>query len=188
MNKELSEMTLEELLELFPIILKEHNDAWKEWYEEESSLLRKALVNQKVVRMSHIGSTTINGIWAKPTVDILVEVEKAENLQAVKEQLQRSGYVCMSDNGTRLCLNKGYTKDGFAKKVFHIHIRYAGDNDELYFRDYMNEYPELAKEYEVLKLSLWKQYEHDRDGYTEAKTEFVKRYTELAKERYGLRY
>ena len=32
----------------------------------------------------------------------------------------------------------------------------------------MNENPHLAKQYEALKLSLWKQYEHDRDGYTAA--------------------
>lgn len=31
--KELSEMTLEELWQLFPIILKEHNPKYKEWYE-----------------------------------------------------------------------------------------------------------------------------------------------------------
>ena len=31
--------------------------------------------------------------------------------------------------------DKGYTENGFADKVYHIHLRYAGDNDELYFRD-----------------------------------------------------
>lgn len=33
-----------------------------------------------------------------------------------------------------------------------------------------------------LKLSLWKNYEHDRDGYTEAKGDFIRKYTEIAKE------
>ena len=31
------------------------------------------------------------------------------------------------------------------------------------------------------KLSLWKEYEHNLDAYTNAKTEFVKKYTEKAK-------
>lgn len=78
-------------------------------------------------------------------------------------------------------LNKGYTPQGFAERVFHIHLRVAGDIDELYFRDYLNAHPEVAKEYERLKLSLWKEYEHDRDGYTAAKSAFVSKYTELAK-------
>jgi GrpB-like predicted nucleotidyltransferase (UPF0157 family) len=71
---------------------------------------------------------------------------------------------------------------GFAEKVFHLHLRYYGDNDEVYFRDYLNEHAEIAKLYEEMKLNLWKQYEHDRDGYTEAKREFVKKYTEIAKQ------
>ena len=61
-------------------------------------------------------------------------------------------------------------------------------NKELYFRDYLTEHPEVAKRYEDLKLKLWKQYEHDRDGYTNAKTELVKEYTEKARMLYGDRY
>ncbi len=37
-----------------------------------------------------------------------------------------------------------------------------------------------------IKLVLWKQFEHDRDGYTNAKTEFVRRYTQKAKSQYGV--
>ena len=46
----------------------------------------------------------------------------------------------------------------------------------------------MAKEYEELKLSLWKEFEHNRDGYTEAKTEFIKKHTEQARILYGNRY
>lgn len=89
---------------------------------------------------------------------------------------------------TGISLNKGYTENGFAEKVFHIHLRYIGNNNELYFRDYLNEYPEIAKEYENLKLNLWKKFKHNRDAYTEAKTEFIIKYTELARKKYKERY
>ena len=36
------------------------------------------------------------------------------------------------------------------------------------------------REYETLKLKLWKDYEHNRDAYTEAKTEFVRKWTQEA--------
>lgn len=88
----------------------------------------------------------------------------------------------MSENSRRLSFNKGYTEKGFAEKVFHLHLRREGDNDELYFRDYLNQFPDTAKEYEKLKLGLWKQYEHNRDSYTDAKTDFVKKYTLIAKD------
>ena len=52
----------------------------------------------------------------------------------------------------------------------------------------MNEYPEIAKEYENLKLNLWKKFKHNRDAYTEAKTEFIIKYTELARKKYKERY
>jgi GrpB-like predicted nucleotidyltransferase (UPF0157 family) len=94
----------------------------------------------------------------------------------------------MSDEKRRISLNRGYTKDGFAEKVYHIHLRYIGDNDELYFRDYLNEHPQIAKTYEVLKLELWKKYEHNRDAYTEAKTDFIRKWTTEARIVYGKRY
>ena len=63
-----------------------------------------------------------------------------------------------------------------------------GDNDELYFRDFLREHADTAKDYETLKLSLWRVYEHDRDGYTEAKGNFVRKYTKRARDEYGARY
>ena len=100
----------------------------------------------------------------------------------------KSGYICMSETSNRVSFNKGYTEKGFAEKVFHLHLRYVGDNDELYFRDYLVENTNIAIEYEKMKLKLWKNYEFDRDGYTNAKKEFVQRYTEKAKLIYGKRY
>ena len=91
----------------------------------------------------------------------------------------------MAQSEKRMDFNKGYTPDGFAERVFHLHLQDFGDHDELYFRDYLNEHPETAKEYEKLKLSLWKPYEHDRDGYTEQKTGFVRTVTNLAITLYG---
>ena len=186
MVKRLSEMTLEELWQLFPIILTPHQECWKKWYLEEDILLKKVL--PQVERISHIGSTAIPSIWAKPIIDILVEIPKERNLFVYKDFIIHSGYICMSESEKRLSFNKGYTENGFDKRVFHLHLRYIGDNDELYFRDYLNEFPDIAKKYEKLKLSLWKKYEHDRDAYTNAKTEFVEKYTVQAKMMYGNRY
>ena len=187
MNKPLSEMTLEELWELFPIILSEHKSCWQDWYEEEKQTIAALLPDQNI-KISHIGSTAIPYIWAKPIIDVLVEIPANLCMANIKDALVNSGYICMSASENRISLNKGYTSLGFAERVFHIHLRYDGDNDELYFRDYMNDHPALAKEYEKLKLSLWKKYEHDRDAYTDAKSSFVRKYTNSAKAEYGNRH
>ena len=73
-QKELTDLSLEELWQLFPIILTPHQDCWSDWYEEEAGMLQREIPG--IRRISHIGSTAIQGIWAKPTVDMLVEVDK----------------------------------------------------------------------------------------------------------------
>lgn len=173
-------MTLEELWELFPIILTEHNPYWSDFYREEVALLKNLLPQD--TEYHHVGSTAINGIFAKPIIDILIVVRSVEKMRAAVDTLNNNGYIVMSAGENRISLNKGYTENGFAEKVFHLHVRLENDIDEIYFRDYLNSHPDIAKEYEKLKLRLWKQYERDRDAYTEAKTEFVKKYTELAKQ------
>lgn len=188
MSKKLSEMSIEELWQLFPIFLVEHNQEWSQWYKQEEQEIMLLLQGQYVKRISHIGSTAIPHIWAKNIVDILLEVASEKDIEIVKKILTTNGWICMNQNSARASLNKGYTEKGFADKVFHLHICIEGDNDELFFRDYLNEHKELAKEYEALKLSLWKEFEHDRDGYTAAKNNFVKKYTEIAKEKYKGRY
>lgn len=177
MSKKLSEMTLKELWKLFPIVLKEHDDIWNEYYLEEAVNIKKILPKTAII--NHIGSTAIKGIWAKPIIDILVEVDNS--LVEISNILVNNGWLKMSESNRSISLNKGYTENGFSDKVFHLHLRHFGDNDEIYFRDYLNEHPKISKEYEALKLKLWKQFEHNRDGYTNAKTEFIKKYTTLAK-------
>lgn len=136
MAKKLSEMTLEELWKLFPIFLTAHKAYWEDWYSEEKEAL--LIFIPYSVAVHHIGSTAINGIWAKPIIDILIESENTEQLNAITLVLQESGYLLMGKTATQSSLNKGYTENGFAERVFHIHIRLKGGCEELYFRDYLN--------------------------------------------------
>ena len=135
--------------------------------------------------ISHIGSTAIPNIQAKPIIDILVEISPDIDWQLIKNEMESAGYICMSVTDTRMTFNKGYTPRGYAEKVFHIHIHVIADNDEIYFRDYLLTHTDVAREYETLKLGLLPKYRNNRDGYTEAKTDFVKRITDLAKSHSG---
>lgn len=93
-----------------------------------------------------------------------------------------------SNEPLRLGFNKGYTPEGFAERVFHLHVRRSGDPDELYFRDYLVEHSDVCEAYADLKRELAQCYEHDRDAYTEGKTTFVRETTARARELYGPRY
>lgn len=184
----LSEMSLQELWKLFPIILTEHNSEWAVWFSEEEKTLTNLLCEYKPYRISHIGSTAIEGIMAKPTVDILVEFDRECDLEKIGEMLGDNGYCTMSSSPERVSMNKGYTEKGYSDRVFHIHLRHFGDNDELYFRDFLKDERDVAMSYEALKLTLQVPFEHNRDAYTEGKTAFITRCTQTAKAKYGKRY
>lgn len=191
MKKELSEMTMKELWELFPIIMKQHNPQYSQWYLDEKSNILSCLDPNDIKRISHIGSSAVKGLIAKPTIDILLELDENCDILKVGNILRGNGWNLMSEEiGTdlKLAFNKGYTPDGFAEKVYHLHVRYYGDWNELYFRDYLMAHSEIADEYGKLKLHLSREYRHDRDGYTNAKTAFIQKYTELARKEFAGRY
>ncbi|MEA4927036.1 MAG: GrpB family protein [Syntrophomonadaceae bacterium] len=180
-------LTLEELWHLFPIELTEHNPAWAEWYEDEKSALL-AILGDLVKRIDHIGSTSVNGIIAKPIVDILLQVAPDCDVDWLKSVLSDNGWQLMSEQTTpdvRLDWNQGYTAEGFAERVFHLHVRQIGDWDELYFHDYIDTHPAEAAEYESLKRELAITHKNNRDAYTEAKGNFIKSCTEKARAEKG---
>ena len=83
---------------------------------------------------------------------------------------------------------KGYTSKGFAEKVYHLHVGYFGNWNELYFRDFLIKHPDIAAEYGALKLRLQKDFEYNRDAYTAAKTDFIMKYSLAAKLEFPNKY
>lgn len=182
----LKNMSLEELWELFPISFVDNNAEFEKQFTTENENLN-LLLDGYVKRISHIGSTAIRNIKTKPIVDILIEIDFS-NKNSVTEILLNNNYLLMCETLEKISFNKGYTIKGYADKVFHIHIKEYGDCDELYFRDYLNDNDEKAKEYEKLKEDLYNQYKPNRDLYTSGKSDFIKAIIELAKVKYKSRY
>jgi len=170
---------------IYPIVLSEYNPEWPEWFTEEKERLIRLIGDDNIVRIMHMGSTSVPGLTSKPTVDILLEIAERTDIESLITALPESEYICLRQQTSptldRVMFLKGYADTGFDEKVFHIHVRNPGDWDEMYFRDYLVAHPEAASEYAALKRRLLKDYEHDRDGYTAAKGEFIKEYTDRAK-------
>lgn len=89
----LSEMGLKELWRLFPIRLEPWRKEWAQWFCEEKEELWNILPMEQVWRIEHIGSTAVRGIWAKPTVDILVEMKEGQGLDDAGTKLETAG-IC----------------------------------------------------------------------------------------------
>lgn len=166
---------------VFPIFLVEYDPSWPQMYADEAKHLRSLFGPDLVTRIEHYGSTSVPGLAAKPVIDIIVEVTSFE--AAEREMipvLDKLGYGYDWYKG-HLAFFKGYDIDAPVKA--HIHVAPAGHPlmDGLLFRDYLRKHPDVAREYEKLKWALAEQYEYDREGYTEAKSEFVSEITERAR-------
>lgn len=182
--KELNELSTEELGKLFPIIISDYNPEWKKLFEKEKENLKKHIPQKDILRISHIGSTSVTGMKAKPTVDILIEIDNKTDTSDLIHRIIGAGYSYshQPDNPPpHMMFMKGYTPQGFKGQAFHFHVRYMNDWDEFYFRNYLIKNPQTCREYENLKLTLEKIYKNDREAYTKGKTDFVKRITSIAR-------
>ncbi|MBE5783440.1 MAG: GrpB family protein [Clostridiales bacterium] len=201
MKKKVSELTPAEFQKTFPIILEKHNPDYAAWYEEERALILRTIPPQDVIRISHIGSSAVKGLIAKPMIDILLEVDGCCNMEKLQESLKTIGFgtevSSKAETPFRLLLAKGMTCDGFADRVYLLHVRYLGDWKELYFRDYLMAHPDIAQEYGALKQKILSDIENgliqrmpggQPNGYSQAKYAYVERISAKAKEEYAGRY
>jgi GrpB-like predicted nucleotidyltransferase (UPF0157 family) len=186
MNKDLNQFSIDELGKLFPIVISNPNPKWGKIFKQEKEKIISILGMDIIDQIEHIGSTAVPNLKAKPTIDILLIIKNNVNLEKIILQLGNLGYHYISKQENpppHMMFAKGYSKNGYVGQAFHIHIRYKGDWDEIYFRDYLLKNPDVAKEYEKLKLKLAKRHKHNREEYTEAKTDFIKKINKLARKK-----
>jgi GrpB-like predicted nucleotidyltransferase (UPF0157 family) len=190
-KRNLDKLNPKELGKLFPVVIAEPNPEWKNIYETEKNELIRIL-GQKAIRIEHFGSTAVPNLEAKPTIDILVEIPESKKVKdEIIEIMKSENYHFIPRNDCPppyLMFVKGYTNEGIKGQSYHIHMAEKEHNglwDRLYFRDYLINYKETAKEYEKIKRELAEKYKYDREKYTESKTEFVRKITERAKKKYA---
>ncbi len=181
-------MNREELGRLYPIQIVPYDERWPSYFEQEKENLLRILGSECALRVEHIGSTAVPGLSAKPTIDILVEIPADQTgLEPLLiRKMNENNYIHMKEQKKHLMFVKGYLPTGLDKISFHIHMGTKEQEflwDRICFRDYLRIHPDVAKEYERLKIKLAQTYKYDREAYTEAKTELVNRITGLAKEK-----
>ena len=158
------------------VALYPHSAAWEENAAQTIACIRSVL-GDVCADAQHIGSTAIRWISAKPIIDIAVAVRNPGDVMPYAEALAQHGifYRRVEDTGQLLFLMGDLAND---IKTHHIHIVQA-DSDAwqnyLNFRDYLNAFPEHAREYEAEKIRLQAQYPDDRIAYTDGKQEIISR-------------
>ena len=83
---------------IYPVILSEYNPVWPEWFAEEKINLERLIGMENIPRISHYGSTSVPGLTAKPTIDILLEIKNTTNIDNLIAALPESEYICLNEN------------------------------------------------------------------------------------------
>lgn len=181
------DLPAEEIGKLFPVRIIPYDPNWKVLFEKEKDVIEKTLGKDLIFDIEHFGSTSVEGLASKPTIDILVEVENLNDTlkQIITLKLATIGYEKMhnAEKENKMTFGKGYDGNYSSTESYHIHIREKSNQpqDEIYFRDNLRQNPDIRDEYAKLKYSLAEKYEFNRESYTQAKTEFVTRITQQQK-------
>ncbi|MBN8571609.1 MAG: GrpB family protein [Ignavibacteria bacterium] len=180
-----------------------YNPAWKNKFEEEKKNLSQLLKQFNPV-IEHIGSTAVEGLGAKPVVDIQIGIRKYEDLNFMVDKMISAGYVYYKKYEDVLPDRRYFVKasnpnneflpqilytyeDNFDRKehphLFHIHtveLNSGWWRRHIAFRDYLRRNDAARDEYYKLKIELAEKEWEDKNDYTDAKTEFVKSIERLA--------
>lgn len=148
---------------------------YKEFYLKECHFLEKIL-RSNLAQIYHIGSTSIPTIMARPILDVLCVVHTLDGIDRFSDEFKKFGLNPLGEYGIpgRRYFER-YAKDQ-KTHVAHIHIFEINNpkvSDHLDFRDYLNAEPEVAKEYENLKIALRKHYPENPELYFAGKNEFT---------------
>lgn len=167
-------------LKVGTVKLEPHNLKWKEMFEEEKKFLEKIFKNL-AVEIEHVGSTSIDGLCAKPIIDIAVAIEKLSDFETIRVYFEKEPYSIKADSPCdEILIRKGPEEN--RKHFIHVmEISSERYKNTIIFRDYIRNHEEYLKEYETLKKTLAEKFSNDRKMYTDSKNEFIQKVIELAK-------
>jgi GrpB-like predicted nucleotidyltransferase (UPF0157 family) len=173
-----------------PAALVPYDPQWPASFAREKAHLLSCLPRDLVRRIEHFGSTAVPGLWAKPVIDILVEVtDLGETRRRIVPILKSEGYdyfwrPTSGDDGPPFYAWFIKREAVSGERTHHIHMverEFREHWDRLLFRDYLIEHEEVARRYQELKLELARRYPRDRVGYTRGKAEFIEQVTANAR-------
>lgn len=167
-----------------PILIADYDENWSALFQLERDMIVEIL-EDNLVRIEHIGSTSISGLAAKAVIDMMAGVVSLDGAASKIPLLTSRGYQRI-ETGMSERFFLRMEAEGIA---YHLHIvpcEGFEERNELLLRDYLRRHEDLRNAYADLKRSLALKMGDDHTGYTVAKTEFIQKVVDLAREEKGL--
>ena len=143
-----------------------YDSAWKTAFEEIRKEIEEA-VGDLIVGMEHVGSTSVEGMSAKPCIDLDVIIPDYTVFDNVVDRLKVIGYFHEGDLG--IPGREAFRYSG--KPHLQNHHLYVCPKDSvelrrhITFRNFLRNHPEAVKKYSAVKETAARLFPDDIDRY-----------------------
>ncbi len=148
------------------VVVLPYDEGWKMAFEEIKRELEQAL-GEWIVGIEHVGSTSVEGMSAKPCIDIDVIIPDYSVFDAVVKGLEAIGYIHEGDLGIKDREAFRYSDKPHLQK-HHLYVC-PRQSDELHrhiaFREFLKAHPEAIRKYSIVKETAAELFPNDIDKY-----------------------
>lgn len=146
-----------------------HDEKWSRLFREEAEKIGDIFAGE-LISIHHIGSTSVPGVVGPSIIDLMPVVKHLDRIDLYNEQMERLGYACMGEHGTK---GRRYFRKGMEYTTHQVHVFQADDKDNierhLAVRNYLRAYFES-----VGQPASEKAGGHDRAVYLRAQEVFLR--------------
>ena len=157
------------------VVVEKWNPKWKDEFERIADSLGEDVIYNSI-KIEHVGSTSVEGLSAKPIIDLDIVIEN-DKFEIIKRLLNDKGYEHEGDLGIEG--REAFSYSGKEELMTHHLYVCLKDSKELFkhitFRDFLKSNPALASEYSKVKEQAAVLYPDDIDKYMEFKSEIIEK-------------
>ncbi|QHA90904.1 GrpB family protein [Bacillus sp. N1-1] len=153
--------------------VQEFKEIWRELFLLEARKIEQ-VYGDNMIEIHHIGSTAVEGLKAKPVIDLLPVVNDLTLVDQKNPEMKKLGYESLGENGLT---GRRFFRKGGDQRSHHVHLYEKGNPDidrHLAFRDYLIAHPEDRLRYGEKKAKLAERYPNDMEAYIMGKDSLVK--------------
>jgi GrpB-like predicted nucleotidyltransferase (UPF0157 family) len=163
--------------------LQEYNPEWKETFLDAAKIISK-IMGEDALQIEHVGSTSVEGMVAKPQVDILVVVKELDVVLKYYDAFREVGFTIHGRGYVRPDIEYISKDSQDGTRLISIHI-VAEENPKIFefinFREYLKVNKEEREKYIQLKRNLFSSHPNNYGEYISGKNEAIEEIKARAK-------
>lgn len=153
------------------VIVLPYDKAWKSAFEAIKQEIESA-IGDLILGIEHVGSTSVEGMSAKPCIDIDVIIKDYSVFDKVIGKLESIGYTHEGDLGIKDREAFKYTnKPHLMKHHLYVCPQFSEElHRHITFRNFLRDNTDAVKKYSQVKETAAKLFPNDIDKYIEYKS------------------